>query len=162
MFEVKNLAILLTNHVDMTLQQTLSNMCINAVTTNQRPNNNCSSQATTPNRPKRFQRNGSIQCDACKANGHCINVDPDQDPASLRICRIGGQIEHYMKFKEKFPEKAKANAELYQQMNRKVIVNYICTKFPDIKHENETLEEFQDYCEEYVLTDNLPEGYQQS
>ena len=49
MFEVKNLAILLTNHVDLTPQQTLSNMCINAVTTNQRQNNNCSSRPTTLN-----------------------------------------------------------------------------------------------------------------
>ena len=49
MFEVKNLTILLTNHVDLTPQQTLSNMSINAVTTNQRQNNNCSSKTKTLN-----------------------------------------------------------------------------------------------------------------
>ena len=49
MFEVKNLAILLTDHVDMSPQQTLSNMNINAVRTNQRQNNNCSSQTPTLN-----------------------------------------------------------------------------------------------------------------
>ena len=47
-----------------------------------------------------------------------------------------------MKFKDKFPEKAKANAKLYRQMNRKAIVNFVRTKFPGIEPENETLEEF--------------------
>ena len=83
MFDVKNLAILLTDHVDLTPQQTLSNMSINAVTTSQRQNNSRSPQTITFNQPKRFQHNDPIQCDACKANGHCINVDPESKPENL-------------------------------------------------------------------------------
>jgi len=137
-------------------------MNINAVTTNQRQNNNRSSRTSTMNQPKRFQRNGPIQCEACNANGHCIKVDPEEKQEDLRICRIGGQIEQYMKFRDKFPENANANAALYQQINNRVIVNFIRTKFPGIEPANETLEEFQDYCEEYMLSDNIPDDYQQS
>ena len=67
-----------------------------------------------------------------------------------------------MKFRTKFPKKAKANAKLYKEMNKRVIVNYIRTKFPGIEPANETLEEFQDHCEEYMLPDNIPDDYQQS
>ena len=46
-FEVKNLAILLTDHIGTSPQQTVTNVNINAVTTNQRQNG--SSQTSTMN-----------------------------------------------------------------------------------------------------------------
>ena len=49
-FDVKNLAILFTDHLPAT-----PTMSINAVTTGQRQNNSCSPQNTTFNQPKRVQ-----------------------------------------------------------------------------------------------------------
>ena len=90
--DVKNLAILLTDHVDTSPQQTVNNMNINAVTTNQRQNR--SSQTSTMKQPKCFQRNGPIQCEACNANDHCIKVDPEEKQEDLRICSIGEKLSN--------------------------------------------------------------------
>ena len=64
-----------------------------------------------------------------------------------------------MKFRDRFSDKAKANAELYRQMNRKVIVNSVHIMYPGIEPANETLDKFQDQCEEYMFADNLPNNY---
>ena len=113
-------------------------------------------------RPKRFQRNSPIQCDACQTNGYCIKVEKDTKQEDLRICQIGGQIDNYLKWKQKNPELANTNAKLYRAMNRRIVVNMIQTKYPNIDVSDELLNKFQDACEDIMFKDNLPEDIQYS
>ena len=113
-------------------------------------------------RPKRFQRKSPIQCDACQTNGHCIKVDNNIKDDNLRVCRIGGQIENYLKWKDKHPELAKINASLYREMNKRMVINTVRTRYPHLDVADKNLEEFHDICEEIMFKDNLPDELQES
>ena len=150
-FDVKNLALLLTDH----LPDKTPALSINAVTT---------SRQAKPKfeKPKRFERHGPIQCNACQTNGHCIKVEKNTKQEDLRVCRIGGQIDNYLKWKEKNPELANANAKLYRAMNRRIVVNMVQTKHPNLDVSDELLSDFQDACEDIMFKENLPEDIQDS
>ena len=150
-FDVKNLALLLTDH----LPHETPALTINAVT---------SSMQAKPKfeKPKRFQRNTPIQCDACQTNGHCIKVAKDTKQEDLRICRIGGQVENYLNWKAKHPELANTNAKLYRAMNCRIVVNTVRTRNPHLEIADETLDEFHDVYEDIMFRENLPEDLQDS
>ena len=107
--------------------------------------------------PKRFQRNTPIQCDACQTNGHCIKVAKDTKQEDLRICRIGGQVENYLNWKQKNPELATTNAKLYRAMNHRIVVNIVRTNYPSLDVTDELLEGFQDAYEDMMYRENLPD-----
>ena len=113
-------------------------------------------------KPKRFQRNKPIQCNACQTNGHCIKVEKDTRQEDLQICRIGGQIDNYLKWKQKNPELANTNAKLYRAMNCRIVVNTVRTRNPHLDIADETLGGFQDACEDIMFKENLPEDLQDS
>ena len=112
--------------------------------------------------PKRFQRKSPIQCDACQTNGHCIKVEKDIKGEDLRICRIGGQVKNYLNWKDKHPELAKINASLYREMNKRMVINTVRTRYPHLDIADENLDEFHDLCEEIMFKDNLPDELQES
>ena len=150
-FDIKNLALLLTDH----LPDATPTFSINAVT---------SGIQAKPRfeKPKHFQRNKPIQCDACQTNGHCIKVEKDTKQEDLQMCQIGGQIDNYLKWKQKNPELANTNAKLYQAMNCKIVVNMIQTKYPNLDVTDELLNKYQDACEDIMFKENLPEDLQDS
>ena len=113
-------------------------------------------------KPKRFQRKSPIQCNACQTNSHCIKVAKDIKEEDLRICRIGGQVENYLNWKEKHPELANTNAKLYQAMNRRIVVNTVRTRNPYLEIADETLDKFQDAYKDIMFKENLPEDLQDS
>ena len=47
-------------------------------------------------------------------------------------------------------------------MNRRIVVNMMQTKYPNLDVSNELLNEFQDACKDIMFKDNLPEDIQDS
>ena len=155
-FDVKNLAILLTDHLPhATPTRTINDFSINAVISGGQ------AKPRLPT-PKRFQQKIPIQCDACQTNGHCIQVNPELKEEDLRVCRIGGQVENYLNWKGKHPELAKINAKLYRAMNKRMVINTVRTRYPNLELADENLEEFHDICEEIMFKDNISDDLQES
>ena len=45
-------------------------------------------------------------------------------------------------------------------MNKKMVVNFVPTMYPDLDPSDESLAEFKDQCEKFVYIDNLPDNIQ--